>query len=226
MNSWRDFYTDARAARENPFHLRQGFVATSRARRLAASFKLMVGIFFRRMIVMRWVHWSAGCLLVLALAGCAAPGVVTHAGPIATGIPVSLDFILLETSSSLNDAQAEQQSLNELTLSSLRQTGIFGLVTGNRAEVNGGGMEVRADIKEIKRVSPGDRTWFGGLAGHARVMVQVTVSDLNSRRQIQTFEINSESGASSRAGTTGAALQLAAQSIAAQTVAISRQTSD
>ena len=176
---------------------------------------------------MRWAHLLAGCLLLLTLAGCSSPGVVTHAGPIATGFPVSTDFIVVETSSSLEDAQVEQQSLNELVLSGLRQTGFFGSVTGNRTEINSGsGMEVRIDLREIKRVSPNDRTWFGGLAGNAGVTVQVTVSDLKSGRSIQAFEIKAASGASAQAGTSDAALELAARDIVAEIGTIRSKTSD
>jgi Domain of unknown function (DUF4410) len=174
---------------------------------------------------MRWTGLFTTCLLMI-LAGCSSSGVVMNATPVSTGRPVSLDFILVETSSSLPEAKVDEQSLNDKIIGGLRETGLFGSVTGNQADIHSGsGMLVKADLQEIERVSPGARTWFGALAGQARIMAQVTVSDLTSGNQIQTFKVEGQSGASAGAGTTDEAAQRAAQLVVAQMVRISRQTS-
>ncbi|MEI9864443.1 MAG: hypothetical protein WDN00_07790 [Limisphaerales bacterium] len=174
---------------------------------------------------MRWLYIVASCWL-LAVAGCASSGVVKNATPVLTSAPVSLDFVLVETSGSTTNLEAAEQLLKDKLVIGLRETRVFGSVTGNKADVgSGSGMKIQAQIKEVKTVSPNARAWFGGLAGHARVLVQVTVSDLNSGNQIQAFEIEAESGASAMAGTTDQTVQQAAQQIVAEIVRISRQTS-
>jgi len=53
----------------------------------------------------------------------------------------------------------------------------------------------------------------------------VTVSDLSSGKQIQTFAVEGISGGSARAGTTDEAIQQAAQIIVAEVLNITHQTS-
>ena len=177
------------------------------------------------MISMRWIYLFSSCCL-LFLVGCASSGVVRETSRIATGTPVSLDFALVETSTSFNDSKTNGQLLNNEIVIQLRETQIFGTVSADQTDVSSGsGIRVKVDIKEMKSVSPDARTWFGGFAGRARIAVHVTVSDLISGKQIQTFEIEGESGASARSGTTNEAIQRAAQLIVAEVVKISRQTS-
>jgi hypothetical protein len=172
---------------------------------------------------MRWVYLSC-CLLFLV--GCASSAVVKEVGPISTSTPVSLDFVLVETSSSLNDVGTNAQLLNDNIITDLRETQIFGTVSGEQADVSSGsGIKIQADITELKPVSPEARTWFGGFAGHARISLKVTVSDLISGKRIQSFETEGESGASARAGTTDEAIQRAAQLVVIEMVRISCQTS-
>ena len=59
---------------------------------------------------MRWLYLFAGCWL-LAVAGCASTDAVKNATPVATHLPVSVDFVLVETSSSLTNLVTEQQLL-------------------------------------------------------------------------------------------------------------------
>ena len=113
-----------------------------------------------------------------------------------------------------------------MLITGLHETQIFGSVSGNIADANSvGGIKIQANIAEISMVSHDARVWFGGLAGRARILVQVKVSDLNSGHQIQAFEVEGLSGGSARAGTTDEAIQQAVQRIVAETVKISRQTS-
>jgi hypothetical protein len=66
---------------------------------------------------------------------------------------------------------------------------------------------------------------MGGLAGQARIVVQVTVTDLNSGNLIETFEAEGKSGNSARAGTTDEAIQRAAEQMVAEIVEIRSRTS-
>ncbi|MEJ0089891.1 MAG: hypothetical protein WDM80_09125 [Limisphaerales bacterium] len=84
--------------------------------------------------------------------------------------------------------ESGERLLKDKLITGLRETQLFGTVTGNKEDVgSGNGIKIDARIKQIKMVSPNARVWFGALAGHARILVQVTVSDLSSGNQIQTF---------------------------------------
>jgi hypothetical protein len=161
------------------------------------------------------------------LAGCASSsGLVRNAGPIATNQPVSCDFVLVETSSALPDMAGETRLLNDSIITGLRETGFFGSVSGIRADTNStAGIKVRAEIREVQKVSDNARTWMGGFAGQARMAVQVTVADLDSGNRIETFEAEGYSGKSARAGTTGEAIQRAAEQVVAGIVEIRSRTS-
>jgi len=175
------------------------------------------------MTFMRWIY--LGCCL-LCLAGCESSGVIQEAGPVSTTTPVSLDFVLVQTSSPSPDGQADAALLNGKIITGLRETQIFGTVSGDQTDTNSGsGLKIKTSILEIKPVSPDARTWFGGFAGHAKISIQVTVTDLVSGKPIQTFEVEGESGASARAGTTDEAILRAAQLVVIEIVKISRQTS-
>jgi len=173
---------------------------------------------------MRWICLFAGFLLI-TLAGCASSGVVKNASPISTGMPVSLDFILVETSSSVVDSEAERSLLNDQIVTGLRETQLFDNVSGNSADTgSGNGMKVSLDIKKIKKVSDTARIWVGALAGRSRILVQVTVTDSKSGNQIEAFSAEGESGGTAKSGTTDQAIQRAAEQVVAEIVKISRQT--
>ena len=170
---------------------------------------------------------AAPLVALLVLAGCASSsGLVKNASPISTNKPVSLDFVLVETSSLLSDLEDGKRLLNDSIIRGLRETSFFASVSGNRADTNSAsGIKIRADIKEINKVSDSARVWMGGLAGQARIVVQVTVTDLNSGNLIETFEAEGKSGKSARAGTTDDAIQRAADQVVAEIVEIRSRTS-
>jgi hypothetical protein len=170
---------------------------------------------------------SAAILVVLLdLIGCVSSGGIQHASPIAIHTPVSIDFARVETSSAIRDLEAEEHLLNELVISGLRGRDVFGDVEGNGPVAGAsGGIDIKIDIKEIKKVSAGEREWAGALAGRARIMVVATVSDLSSGKLIGTFDVVGESsGGSNLAGTTDEAVQRAAEQVVAQVIKISSQT--
>ena len=175
---------------------------------------------------MRWFYLFAGCWL-LAVAGCASTDAVKNATPVATHAPVSVDFVLVETSSSLTNLAMAQQLLQSKLITGLRATELFGTVSGDPTDTNAtSGIKISARVHEVKAVSLGARVWFGGLAGQARVSAAVTISDLISGNQLQAFEVEGATGATAMAGTTDEAVERAAQLIVARVVALSRQTSE
>ena len=165
--------------------------------------------------------------VMLNLVGCASPsGTVKNASPVSFSNLVSLDVILVESTSSLRDMETEKHRLGDLIVSGLKETQSFKSVSGNKADVNSAsGIKVAADIKEINKISDNARLWAGALAGQANILVQVTVSDLNSGNQIEVFEAEGKAGKSAFAGTTDEAIQLAAEQIVAQVVKLYTQTS-
>ena len=170
---------------------------------------------------------AAILFVLLNLVGCASPsGVVKNDSPVLISKLVSLDFIFVESTSSLGDLETEKHLLGDLIVSGLKEKQWFMSVSGNKADVNSGsGIKVAADIKEINKVSDNARSWAGALAGQARILVQVTVSDLSSGNQIEVFEAEGKSGKSAFAGTTDEAIQLAAGQIVAEVVKLHTQTS-
>ena len=176
--------------------------------------------------VNNYLQCAAIMIGLSALIGCASSGGIQHAGPIATHTPVSIDFARVETSSALGDLESEKHSLNDLVISGLRARDVFGDVEGDEPAAGvSGGMDIKITIKEIKKISPEEREWAGALAGRARIVVGVTVSDLSSGKLIETFDaVGESSGGSNLAGTTDEAIQRAAEQVVAQVIKISRQT--
>ena len=158
--------------------------------------------------------------VLLALAGCAtSPHGANLPAPVKSDRLASLDFnfILVNTTCSSPDLEADTSLLKDSILSGLRETGLFPDV-GDMATngLAGGGIKIVASIKQITKVSDHSRVWFGGLAGHAEVVVQVNVSDLTTGRPVELFEADGSTGASAWAGTTKEAIQQAATKVAAE----------
>ena len=173
------------------------------------------------------IYLAAILFMLLNLVGCASPsGVVKNYSPVLTSKLVSLDIVFVESTSSLGDLETEKHLLGDLIVSGLMEKQYFTSVSGNKADVNSGsGIKVTADITEIKKVSDNARLWAGALAGQARILVRVTVSDLRSGNQIEVFEAEGKSGKSAFAGATDEAIQLAAEQIVAKVVKLYTQTS-
>jgi len=168
----------------------------------------------------------AGGLLVV-LVGCASSGAVTNISAPSTGLPISRDNAIVETSSALADVEPQKSLLNALIISGLQQTQRFGRVSGNQVGIGPtSGIKVIADIKEVNAVSDVARVMVGAFAGQARILVQVTITDLKSGNQIETFEAEGKSSAGSAfAGTTDQAVQRVAEQIVAEVLRMGAQTS-
>lgn len=152
---------------------------------------------------------------LFGLAGCAtSPQATTLPPPVALAKPASLDFIRVDATSTVPNLPAETTQLKNAILSGLRETGLFANVdTARPKDVSAAGIEVRAAIKQIRQVSKHARVWYGGLAGRAQVLVHVSISDLNSAKPIEEFEVEGQTGASAWAGLTDEAIQRAAAQI-------------
>jgi hypothetical protein len=165
-------------------------------------------------------------LLLLALAGCASSGAIRQATPITTGVRVSVDFALIQTSTALAGLETETNLLNDLVISGLRGSGVFGDVDGDPAAAgSSGGVKVAIKILEVKTITHDERSWAGAMAGRARILVQATVTDLSSGKPVETFESEGlSSGGSNLAGITDEAVQRAAEQVVAEVIRISRLT--
>lgn len=155
-------------------------------------------------------------VLALALAGCATSShPVKLMKPVKTGNPASLDFnfILVAATNSPPDLRAEASLLQDSILSGLRETGVYPDVEETNTNQFASGIKILAFIKHISKVSKESREWYGGLAGKADVVVQVTLSDLATGKPVELFEVEGQTGASARAGTTDEAIQQAAAKI-------------
>ena len=155
-------------------------------------------------------------LVLLNLMGCASAIGIKVASPVMTGTPVSMDNVVVTTFSSLGDVEAEKNTLRDAIFSGLNETRMFTRVATERAQIGDGtGVALKVEIKAIRKVSEEAREWRGSLAGRARILIRVTVSDLNSGKQIEVFEAKGESGQSAYAGTTDEAIERAAEQVVA-----------
>jgi hypothetical protein len=176
--------------------------------------------------VQRHLQNGLSLFVFLALAGCVSSGVIQRASPVAVSTPVSIDFALVEISSTIDDLETEKHLLNEFIVSDLRGHNVFGDVDGDPASAGAStGIKIKVVIKGIKKISRSEREWGGALAGRALIRLEATVSDLSSGKLIETFEVEGESsGGSNLAGTTDEAIQRAAEQVVAEVVKISSQT--
>ena len=173
------------------------------------------------------INLAAILFVLMSLTGCASPsGRVINVSPVSIHNLVSLDVVFVEAASSQNNLETEKQLLDDLIVSGLKEKQYFTTVSANQSDVSSGsGIKVSADIKEINQVSDNARLWTGALAGQARILVQVKVSDLRSGNQIEVFDAEGKSGKSAFAGTTDEAIQQAAGLIVAKVVKLYAQTS-
>ena len=162
--------------------------------------------------------------------GCITPatGVVKNESRISIGNPIDHNLALVETSSSITNANDEIKLMDAMVISGLQVAQKFGRVSGNIDAPNlSSGIKIYVDIKELYGVSNSEREnlvkyvgpIFYGLPGQARILVRVTLSDIKSGNQIQTFEVEGES---STANATDQAVQKAAEQVVAEVVKIIR----
>ena len=159
----------------------------------------------------RFAAWAV-IFLVSGLAGCASsPRANPLPPPVVVGKPASLDFILVNATNTLPGLQTETTELQDSIVSGLRETGLFAnLDVTAPKEAPGGGIKILATIEQITKVSKNARVWYGGLAGKARVVVRVEISDLAAGTPIEEITVEGHTKAAAGAGLTDEAIQLAA----------------
>jgi hypothetical protein len=177
----------------------------------------------RRFAALGFTLWL---LALPTLVGCVSRGRVQDASPIRADKPFELDLIWVKTSSAVPGLEAETRMLNDAIVSGLRESGLFRAASGDKTELGeGGGITIEAEIRDIRKITKNTRLWAGALAGRARIRVRVRISDLNTGKQIETFEAEGESsGGSALAGTTDEAIEQAAGGVVGEVRKINAQT--
>ncbi len=163
----------------------------------------------------RFAAWAV-ILFMSGLAGCATSHQVNQAPtPVIVSKAASLDFILVNATNTLPDLPTETAELQDTIVSGLRETGLFANldVVPPKEVPGGGGIKILATIEQINKVSKKARVWYGGLAGKARVVVRVDISDLVAGTPIEEFTVEGHTRAAAGAGLTDEAIQLAAAKV-------------
>ncbi|MFI4891263.1 MAG: hypothetical protein ACHQIL_12095 [Steroidobacterales bacterium] len=173
----------------------------------------------RRVAAIAAIGWMAQ-----AVAGCASSGAVRTVSAPAGNIVVAHEVARVTATSTVADAGKEVQLLSALVISGLEKSGKFERVTGSPdIAPNGAGVAIAAEIRDLRGVSEAGRIWFGGLAGRARLLVHVTLTDASTSAQLEGFDAEGRSsGGTIFAGTTDQAIQRAAEQIVAEVVKLRR----
>jgi len=167
-------------------------------------------------------------LVSFGLAGC-----TTHAPSHPVHLPtpvttndltwVNFHFILVNATNTSPNLRSETSLLQDSIISGLRETGLFRNVDQANTNAAANGIKILASIHQITKVSAHSRVWFGGLAGKARAVVRVTVSDLTTGNPVDVFVVEGQTGASAWAGLTDEAVLRAAQQVVAEIARLDSQ---
>ena len=177
------------------------------------------------MIRLRFQDMKCGlAIILLSLVSLGLTGCTTASRTVASPLPVrtgdlaalNFDFILVNATNSSPNLQAETSLLRDSILSGLRETGLFPNVEETNTNAVATGIKIVASIQDLAKVSKDSRDWFGGLAGKAQVVVQATVSDLATGKQIEGFEVMGKTDATAWAGVTDEAIRRAAAKVVAE----------
>jgi len=162
--------------------------------------------------------------VIITVAGCASPSRSKTNQVINSGKPVSLAIIYVTTASAMASSDDVKQGLNDAVVSRLTESKMFAIVTNQPPDASlGQGIKIAVEIKHLKKVSPEARDWTGVLAGRAAISIQTTITDLQSGRPIQSFEVEAESGRAAYAETTSEAINQAAEQIVSEVLKLNAQ---
>lgn len=165
--------------------------------------------------------------VILTVAGCMSPGRGKTTQVVNTGKPVSLDIIYVTTASAEENFGDAGQRLNDAIVSQLKESEMFATVTNQVPDASlGQGIKIAVEIKHLKKVSQEARDWTGVLAGRADISIQTTITDLQSGRPIQSFEVEAESGRAPYAETTSEAIYQAAKQIVSEVLKLNAQSAE
>lgn len=165
--------------------------------------------------------------VVLTVTGCMSPGRGKTTQVINSGKPVSLAIIYVTTASAMASSDDASRGLNDAVYSRLNESKLFVTVTNQPPDASlGQGLKIAMEIKRLKKVSQEARDWTGVLAGRAAISIQTTITDLQSSRPIQSFEVEAESGRAPYAETTSGAINQAAEQIVSAVLKLNAQAAE
>ena len=171
--------------------------------------------------------YAALLSVIITVAGCASPSRSKTTQVINSGKPVSLAIIYVTTASAMASSDDANQGLNDAVVSRLNESKMFATVTNQPPDASlGQGIKIAVEIKHLKKVSQEARDWTGVLAGQAAISIQTTITDLQSDRPIQSFEVEAESGKAPYAETTSEAINQAAEQIVSEVLKLNAQLAE
>ena len=172
-------------------------------------------------------NYAALLSAILTAAGCASPGWSKITQARQAGKPVSLAIIYVTTASAPASFGDASQRLNDAIISRLNESEMFTIVTNQPPDPSlGQGIKLAAEIKQLTQVSEAARDWAGVLAGRAGISIQTTVTDLQSGRLIQSFDVVAESDRTAYGETTGAVIERAAKEVARGVLKLNSQSAE
>ncbi|MEI6077884.1 MAG: hypothetical protein WCS94_20050 [Verrucomicrobiota bacterium] len=155
------------------------------------------------------LNYILALFLGLNWTGCASSGKVVSASQASLSKPGPAVNLVVVTTSSIPKSGEQVNLIEALTISGLSDSHKFTHVASTaNSKISNGDTKVLLEIASLNKVSDDSRAWFGALAGQARILVKVTISDLVDGHQIQYFEVEGKSSAGfGWAGTTDQAIQ-------------------
>ncbi len=159
-------------------------------------------------------HGVIFVLIIILLQGCASRGAIKETTPMTLKLS-TYKTMLLNISSQVPGTSEEIAQLETVTITKLREKGLFGkVIPGSSSPDAPADLRLNAKIIQLKRVSPGARVMVGAMAGRAGIDVEGELFDLKESKNIGTFVAQGRSsGGTAFAGTTPQAVERAAEQI-------------
>lgn len=108
--------------------------------------------------------------------------------------------VSVEVTSLVPDSQKETEQIRKSLIEKLKSSNVFKDVVENNQNAE---VLIKVEIKELNKVSPSDRFWYGATAGRAKVAGRITVFEGSSDKVLGSFYVESlSSGGTIFAGTT------------------------
>jgi len=174
------------------------------------------------------VTYAALLAVILTGAGCFSPGGSKTTPASNPDKPVSFAVIYVTTTTNAGGNFGEAgQHLNDAIISRLIETEMFTTVTNQAPDPSlGQGIKIAVAITRLKKVSAEARNWTGILAGRAGISMQLDITDLQSGRPIQSFEVEAKSGRAAYGSTTDEAIDRAAKEVVNRVLKLNAQSAE
>ncbi len=142
-------------------------------------------------------RFSLFILLVFLIYGCAPQVTIT---PEAQFKIKGEKIVSIEVTSLIPDSQKETEQIKKSLIEKLKSSNVFKDVVENNQKAE---VLIKVEIKELNKVSPWDRFWYGAMAGRAKVVGKLTIFEGFSGKIMGSFYVESlSSGGTVFAGTT------------------------